>query len=243
MNPKRYPELLSILFAGLLIFFMVFPLHDFSGSLFGHLLGIGGTLLMLATLVYVFRKRVLKKKGKANPLNPHVYYGLIGGILVIMHSGSKSASWIGLLVFLGMLLTILSGVVGRILFVKLNRSIKEKKSDIGILRTSLTQMKHELSPYFCFDEMNLRRIEQWAQETPEGEPNSRIDDALNEKCARFKLLAESLAERQERLEVYTKTKALFTLWNNIHITATCFLVAMVVVHVLTTMYYGLRWLP
>lgn len=243
MDPKRYPELLSFLFVGLLVFFMVFPLHEFSGSLPGHLLGIAGTLLMAATLVYVFRKRVLKKKGKANPINPHVYYGLIGGVLVVMHSGSTSASLIGVLVFIGMLLTVLSGIVGRILFVKLNRSIKEKKSDIRLLETSLRQMKQDLNPFFCRKELKLRRIDEWAYEAPEGEPDPQISPALNEKCINFRAMAESLAEREERLQVYTKTKTLFDFWHNIHITFTCFLLAMVIVHVMTTVYYGLRWLP
>lgn len=241
MDTKRYPEVLSIVFAALLIFFMVLPLKRFSGSLFGHLLGIVGTLLMAATLLYVFRKRILKKKGKANPLNSHVYYGLLGGILVIVHAGSQSASLIGVLVFVGMLLTVLSGVAGRILFVKLNRSIREKKTDIGLLEGSLREMKRELNPVLCRRELSLRHISEWDLEAAEAD--ATVDPALYDRCSQFKLLAESLAEREERLEVYANTKSMFTFWNSIHIAATWFLSAMVVVHVMTTMYYGLRWLP
>ena len=243
MDPKRYPELLSAIFAGLLIFFMVLPLERFSGSIFGHLLGIVGTLLMAATLTYVYKKRILKKKGKANPLNPHIYFGLIGGILVVVHAGSQSSSWIGILVYAAMLLTILSGIVGRVLFVKLNRSIKEKKSDIGLLEKSLKKMKQELNPVLCRRELSLRHIAEWAAEEAAAESEASVDTALYEQCTRFELLAESLAEREERLQVYAQTKTLFTFWNTIHMAATWFLFAMVVVHVLTTIHYGLRWLP
>lgn len=243
MDPKRYPELLSIVFAALLIFFTVLPLKRFSGSIFGHLSGIVGTLLMVATLLYVFRKRILKKKGKANPLNSHVYYGLLGGILVIVHAGSQSASLIGVLVFVDMLLTVLSGVAGRILFVKLNRSIREKKTDIGLLEGSLKEMKRELNPVLCRRELSLRHISEWDWEAAAAEDDAKVDPALYDRCSQFKLLAESLAEREERLEVSAKTKSLFTFWNTIHIAATCFLFAMVLVHVMTTVYYGLRWLP
>ena len=243
MDPKKITELLSIVFAGLLIFFIVFPLDSFSGKIVGHLLGIIGTFLMVATLIYVFRKRILKQKGKANPLSTHAYLGLIGGILVAIHSGGKSASLIGTLVFISMLLTVLSGVVGRILFVKLNKSIKEKKSDIEALETSLKTLKKELNPRCWQKEFNLYSEEEWVEEDNCAEIDPQVESQMREKCSNFLLFAESLAEREERLQVYSKTKALFTFWNGIHIVSTCFLVAMIIVHVTTTLYYGLRWLP
>jgi hypothetical protein len=243
MDPKKFPELLSIVFVGLSFYFIVFPLDSFSGKIVGHLLGIIGTVLIVATLVYVFRKRILKQKGKANPLNQHSYFGLIGGILVVIHSGGKSASLIGALIFISMLLTVLSGVVGRILFVKLNKSIKEKKSDIEALETSLKTQKKELNPKCWQKEFNFYNDEEWAEETSGAEIDPEMDSQMREKCSNFLLFAESLAEREERLQVYSKTKTLFTFWNSIHIVSTCFLVAMIIVHVMTTLYYGLRWLP
>ena len=242
MGIKNLPELLSIVFIGTLIFFLAFPLEGFSGNIVGHFLGIIGTLLMLATLIYVYRKRILKRKGKANPLNPHIYFGLIGGILVVGHSGSKSASLIGVLVFVGMLLTVISGVVGRVLFVKLNRSIKEQKSDVGTLEESLKTLKRELDPHFCLKELNLLEDTDSAEDAGT-DAGTRRDAQFSEKCVKFRELAESLAEREERLQLYAHTKTLFTFWNTIHIASTWFLFAMATVHVATTWYYGLRWIP
>jgi len=235
--------LLSIGFIGALIFFLAFPLEDFSGNMVGHFLGIIGTLLMLVTLIYVYRKRILKRKGKANPLNPHIYFGLIGGILMVVYSGIKSASLIGVLVFVGMLLTVISGVVGRVLFVKLNRSIKEQKSDVGTLEESLKTLKRELDPRFCLKELNLLEDTDSAPEDAGTDAGTRRDAQLLEKCVKFRKLAESLAEREERLQLYAHTKTLFTFWNTIHIASTWFLFAMATVHVATTWYYGLRWIP
>ena len=244
MNPKKYPEILSIIFVGAMFVFMLFPLDNFSGSILGHLLGVIGTVLMIATLLYVYRKRILKRKGKANPLNPHIYFGLIGGIFVVVHSGSKSASLIGALVFIGMLLTIISGIVGRILFVKINRSIREQKSDVETLETSLQALKQELNPIFCRKEFNFRDRAKWyAIENGEVQLDAQMDSQVDEKCQDFMMIAESLAEREERFQVYSTTKALFSFWNNIHIASTLFLFAMIIVHVMTTLYYGLRWLP
>ena len=243
MDSKKYPELLAIVFAGLLVFFVISPLENFSGNIVGHFLGIIGTLLMIATLIYVFRKRILKQKGKSNPLNPHIYFGLIGGIFVVIHSGSKSASLIGILVFIGMLLTIMSGIVGRLLVVRLNRSIKANKSDVETLEASLKSLKHELNPIFCQKEFKLHDEVEWVAEDSELGLDPQMDPQLSEKCSGFQLMAESLAEREELFQIYSKTKSLFTFWNNIHIASTSFLFAMVIVHVMTTLYYGLRWMP
>ena len=89
----------------------------------------------------------------------------------------------------------------------------------------------------------LERIDAASAEDAGTDAGTRRDAQLLEKCVKFRKLAESLAEREERLQLYAHTKTLFTFWNTIHIASTWFLFAMATVHVATTWYYGLRWIP
>lgn len=243
MFAKKYPEILSIGFVGLAFLFAAFPREGFGGSLLGHTSGIVGTLLMAATMVYVFRKRVLKRKGKANPLSTHVYFGLVGGILVLLHSGGKMDSLIGILVFAAMLLTVMSGIVGRIMLARLNRSIRDQKIGLEALKAGLVEMKRELNPAACRRELALALAGPSPWEGADDSSAPALDEETTAQCSRFRDHAESLAEKEELLQVFSKTKTLFTFWNTVHIAATGFMFAMVIVHMLTTLYYGLRWLP
>ncbi|MBR9979925.1 MAG: hypothetical protein KFF50_02755, partial [Desulfatitalea sp.] len=243
LDMKKYPEILSIAFMSLSFIFTAFPQENFGGSLLGHFGGIIGALLIAATMIYVFRKRVLKRKGKANPLSAHIYFGLIGGILVVLHSGGKLVSLIGILVFAAMLLTVMSGIVGRILLARLNRSIREQKIGLEALEASLVNIKRELDPATCPREMALAFAGPSPWEDSDDSPAPALDEEMVEKCSRFRSHAESVADKEELLQVSAKTKSLFTFWNTVHVASTCFLFAMLIVHVLTTLYYGLRWLP
>lgn len=135
---------LAVFFAVLVMGFLVHQDPAFAGSALGHFLGIIGTVLILMTLIYPFRKRVLKKKGKQNPLNSHITYGLLGPSLVVIHSGHKLESLVGILIFLSMVLVVLSGIVGRFLFKKVNRSFKEQKQDHKLLKDRIESRKQEL---------------------------------------------------------------------------------------------------
>ena len=90
---------LAVFFVILVMGFLVHQDPTFAGSALGHALGIIGGIFILMTLIYPFRKQVLKKKGRQNPLNSHIAYGLIGASLVVIHSGHKLESLIGILIF------------------------------------------------------------------------------------------------------------------------------------------------
>jgi hypothetical protein len=233
MKSMNYPELLTVIFAALVLFFLAYPLDRFSGTLPGHFLAIAGTAAISATLVFPFRKRIQGKKGKANPLPPHVYFGLIGAILVTLHAGGRSST-IGILLYASLFLVVMSGVVGRLLLSRVSRSLKDQKNDVAVLRTGFQQMKKHIDPAWCYRTLTLY---------DETQNLDAVDLEHQKQCAEFRLLAEAIASKEEVVQVYARTKTLFLFWNTFHIGLTLVLFAMLVVHVLTTIYYGLRWLP
>ena len=221
----------------------LFPAPDHSGSLPGHLLGIMGMALMLPTLIYPYRKYTQGKKGKQNPLAPHIYFGLTGPTLVVLHAGDGYvASLISTLGFLSMLLVILTGIIGASLYQRVNRSLKHQKADLFTLKSFFQNRREELLS--CQGYLGIEPPVPEGK-TSEGEAGDDADAAYNgspERCGALLAVAQSISELEYSTEVFTRTRDIFSYWILIHAYASAFLFAVVAAHVLTMLYYGIRWL-
>lgn len=231
---------LAVFFVILVMGFLVHQDPTFAGSALGHALGIIGGIFILMTLMYPFRKQVLKKKGKQNPLNSHIAYGLVGASLVVIHSGHKLESLIGILIFLSLVLVVLSGIVGRFLFKKVNRSLKEQKRDHKLLKERIERRKHDL-----FAACRVDSSDEYAVKDMAGSEPSALSPApdLIDECSQWLDEIRSFAETEYNMKFFDRLKTLFTRWIWIHYIISALLFALLIVHVMTTLYYGLRWLP
>ncbi|MCB2190663.1 MAG: hypothetical protein KQI62_03810 [Deltaproteobacteria bacterium] len=231
MLDDRTANLLLAGFVGALaIGSLAIPTHPFSGSLIGHAVGVAGATLMACALIYPFRKRVLKKKGRKNPIGSHIFFGSIGPTLVLLHAGNEPASPIGLLIYMSLLLIVFSGIVGRFLFKKVNRSVKEHTAELDQLHELLELKRRDVTPE------DLKAF-------LEAETGSQPDARQCQSCQELRDVALSIAEGEHTLAVFDRTKWLFTRWSMVHRYLTTLLFALLAVHILVTMYYGLRWLP
>lgn len=201
----------------------------FAGSALGHGIGIAGTVFIVMTLIYPFRKRVLKKKGKKNPLQSHIAYGLIGPSLVVIHSAHKFTGIIGTLIFLVLLIVVISGIIGRFLYRKVNRSLREQKGDLKLLITRFGKRRNEIG--------DACEISDASTDT-EGE----YSEYLETECALWADEAGAIADLEYTITFFDRLKRMFSYWIRVHYWLTAFLFALIAVHVTTTFYYGLRWL-
>ena len=233
--------LLSIFFVLLIPGLLALPTQAMSGTLISHIIGIAGTIIILFTLIYPLRKRILGIRGKKNPISHHVYYGLIGSILVVLHAGHSMGSLIGNLVYLSMVLVVMSGIVGRHLFKKFFKTIKEQKTNINTLKTLFGQRKLEIDTGMCRKYLELENYSGPGVDSDLSGVED-IDGAVQARCEELNDLAASLAESEYILQVYTGTKTLFSRWIRIHIYLAVLLFAILIVHILTNLYYGLKWL-
>ncbi len=215
-------------------------MHDsraFPGSLPGHFLGIAGAAFMLMALFYSFRKRILKKRGKQNPINRHITYGLLGSSLVVIHSGHAVSSLIGMFIFLSVLLVVLSGIAGYYLYKRVTRTLKDHKKDSELLKAHLKKRRHEL--------LSACRISEPDDLKDVSPPlwRLRFRSDMMDECARWTDEVRVLADKEYIIRFFDRLKSIFTKWIRVHYTMAFLLFALLVVHVLTTLYYGLRWLP
>ena len=223
---QKVDAFLAVFFVLLVLGYLLHQSPEFAGSLPGHILGIAGAIIIGFALLYPIRKRIFGKRGKANPLNRHIIYGLIGATLGTIHSAHKFSSPIGVLTFLALLLVVLSGIVGRFLYRNVNKQLREQKKDLNLLRDHLKTIRTEIAA--CAAKADGLETEENAQ--------------IKENCRDIFEQAYAAAELEMSVSMFEKTKALFSKWVHVHYVLTFFLVTMLVVHVLSALYYGLRWM-
>jgi len=239
MREKNINGLLAVFFVVLAAGFVVHRSETFAGSLPGHLIGVVGTVMMFLTLVYPFKKRVLGRRGRQNPLSRHIFYGLMGPSLAVVHSAHKLDSVIGLLTFGAMLLVVLSGITGRFLFRRVSRSLKDQQHELAMLKGEFQRRKEEVAA--CDVYFEIEPAAEKGNET--GMNNEFLEEEQERRCEQLFDLAQSISELEYTTTFFESTKSLFSKWMKVHHLLTLFLFSFVLVHILTVLYYGLRWLP
>ncbi len=115
--------MITVIYAGIMNLYQSVPA---AGSLFGHLVGIVGFLLMLMTeTLYSFRKR--SRKGRWGNMQSwlqfHIYTGLVGPYMVLLHTSWKFNGLAGATTLLTVIIVI-SGFVGRYIYTRIPRSLE-----------------------------------------------------------------------------------------------------------------------
>ncbi len=237
LNEKNINGLLAVFFILLVLGFLVHRNRIFPGTFIGHGLGVSGTICIFLALLYPFRKRVLGKRGKQNPLNRHITYGLTGSCLVVIHSAHKVSSLIGLFIFLTLILLVLSGIVGRFLRRKVGKNLKDQKKNLGLLKKRMKEKQNEIASCdFSFIRSGTTAME-------EGNPEEEISRSeMVRICRQWLDTFYAVADLEYSIKVFDRTQRLFSGWIRAHYGLTFLLLALLVVHVMTVFYYGIRWL-
>ena len=133
-----------------------FLLHSsprFAGSFSGGVLGVSGAMLMLVPLaaymvvkrVQIIKRRVTGWMSMRTLLTVHIYTALIGSILVLLHTGHKFDSPLGMTLTATVLLVVLSGFIGRYLMSHISRGLREKQEVLQGLQLGFEKMSRDLA--------------------------------------------------------------------------------------------------
>ena len=117
-----------------------------ASQLFGHALGILGFILMLLTeTLYSLRKRSRSARwGRMSDwLNFHIYTGIVGPYLVLLHSSWKFHGLAGV-VTLMTALVVASGFVGRYIYTSMPRTADEVEIESGQVMRQISAIEAEL---------------------------------------------------------------------------------------------------
>lgn len=100
-------------------------LHQFNLVWVGRYLGIPGTLLILASLIYSLRKRKLISHGNPRTLlSLHEFGTWLGSLMVLIHAGIHFSAILPWLATVAMLVNVISGIVGKLLLERSRRHVQ-----------------------------------------------------------------------------------------------------------------------
>ena len=244
---EREPIIISGLVLLMLTVWLGFLVHQserFAGSLIGGIFAVSGTILILIPAIYslIKRSKVLNKAITRHvPMRTllawHIYAGVIGPILVIIHTGHKFHSPLGIALTMMVLIVVLSGFIGRYLMAAIGKDIKEQQSMLAVANEDLDRTVTDLKT----QEFSLNFLQSVRSPIARFFLTPDTTTLAQDPGLRTVRLAETIADLEYSLKTHAVAKAAFGKWLKMHIFLSLVLYALLLAHVWSAVYFGLRW--
>ena len=225
--------------------FLVHRAPRFAGSGLGAVFGIAGAVLMLVPLAYTIAKRIPFLNARITPhvslqawLNLHVYTGILGPLLAIIHTGHKYDSWLGISLTAVMLLVVVSGFAVRYLLTYVAHEITDKLALLQTARGDLDSAWGALE--------NSPADTSVLPETPvlaAGLASIGLEVRPGGAAGEITRIAESVADLEYAVRMHEFLKRWFRRSLTLHIVLSVLLYVLLALHIGSGIYFGLRWLP
>jgi len=234
------------------------------GHPFGHALGILGAILMvMAETLYSIRKRTnLIRFGRVRHwLSFHIFCGIVGPALVLMHTGMEFRGLAGF-TFWMTVIVVASGFLGRYIYTAVPRSLAGVEVDRRALEAEVAQQRAVLLDWSQGKsaqvqelvaretalsqalgdagvlEVLTRRGREWQEQRRVRRSIHRLN---KEERARMKEI-EQMLRQQRRLARQIRSlqtvRQLMGLWHTVHVPLGLTLFAAMTIHIVATIYYG-----
>lgn len=232
----------------MLLLWLGFAIHQspgFAGSLVGGIIGIAATMIMLAPLAYSGVKRIQWIRAAAKTkvsmrtlLSWHIYAGIAGPILALLHTGHRFESSLGIVLTTFMLTVVLSGFVGRYLMSQISREMRAKTEMLSQLELAYADLSKRVRASGVIPQAGLtERILSTFFTDRELVPT----EGLFQRVEAVRL-SESIADVEYAIKTHEVFKTWFARWLRLHIAISAVLYVLMIAHIGSEVYYGLRWL-
>lgn len=265
--PRTQPYELELSFLTMFILSGVYIAYEIlteprGGHPFGHWLGILGTFLMLLTeTLYSIRKRTnwLNWAGPVRYwLSLHIFTGLLGPFLVLMHTGLQFRGFAGI-TFILTAIVVSSGFIGRYLYTALPRRLsgvahnqremqematvlydslenfrRQKPDQVQALIAQQSQRVTHRSPILS---LLGRSYYQWRYEVRLNRALKALDEL---EAVQKRELARLLARQRElarQMETLDAARQLLRWWHLAHVPLGLTLFFSIAVHIVATIYF------
>jgi len=220
-------------------------------GLLGHGMGIIGSFLMVAGVsIYMLRKRwrFLSRLGKLKHwLEFHIFLCTLGPALVLFHTSFKIGGIVSIS-FWSMVAVVISGVIGRFIYIQIPRTIEGRELSLAEVRGMKTDIRDIFVTKYALDKNSLNAILESSRESRKNRSGiRRIKQTLKDNhLSRFqrsqvmKLVKNeiSLNHRIDRLQNMQK---LFKYWHVAHLPFALVMLVIMVVHVAVSIVFGYTW--
>lgn len=233
------------------------------GHPFGHWLGIIGLLLMVMTeVLYSLRKRT-RLLSWAGPvrywLSFHIFTGIVGPFMVLMHTGLQFRGLAGLSLLLTMIVAG-SGFVGRYLYTALPRTLTgvvasrgEIEGEARQLQTAVTQFQAHKSVQVqkSIAQLSVRHNQnrnplltvfgrsfyQWRYRRQLNKVIRQLDQLEESQRRQLSQLLTRKRELDRQAEMLDAARRLLRYWHILHVPVGLTLFFSAIIHVIATFYY------
>lgn len=135
-----------------------YVLHRFNLVWVGRYLGIPGTLLILASLVYSLRKRKLITGGSPKSLLAlHEFGTWLGSLMVLIHAGIHFNAILPWLAAVAMGVNVISGMVGKLLLDRSRRHLQGQREHYALRGLSRAEVDQAL----FWEAVTFEAMNQW----------------------------------------------------------------------------------
>ena len=250
---ERERTIIGSLLALQLVLWLGFLVHRsprFPGSPAGGVLGVSAALLMiLPPLLYsavkrieFFKQLITGRISLGTLLTWHVYTSIVGSILAILHTGHRFESNLGIWLTAMMMLTVFSGFVGRYFLKYEMLELREKQDLLNKLATEYNEIVGEMSrqpnvevAYAASHGFMRRALNSFVG------TDIFLGQEKNAASYRAVRLTESIADIEYAIKSHELLKRRASRWLKAHIATSCAFYLLLVFHIWSGIYFGLRW--
>lgn len=235
-----------------------------ASDLFGHGIGIIGFILMLMTeTLYSIRKRSRSARwGRMSSwLDFHIFTGLVGPYLVLLHTSWKFNGLAGIVMLLTVIIVV-SGFIGRYIYTAVPRTADGIEIESYALEAQISNLDDELQSWMATNPnaKTSRLVQQLSTlaPTPGNQSMLIFTRPFIEWSFRFQLwsqknrLDRATRAQLEQLETYLKhrqrlhrqmaslatARRLMALWHTVHIPIGMALFTTAFIHIIAAIYYA-----
>ncbi len=219
---------------------------------YGHGLGIVGTFMILfGVSIYIARKRynfLSKQLRLKYLLEFHIFLCTLGPILVLFHTAFKFGGIVSI-AFWSMVAVVLSGVIGRFIYIQIPRTIEGRELTLNEVKNLKTDLATVLDDYGQIDDITKQMVVNISEKE---KVSSQDIGALKKELKKKKFPKEdrvyilnlikddvSLSKKIARLQTMQK---LFKYWHVAHLPFALIMLVIVIIHVIVTLALGYKWI-
>ena len=237
-------------------------------GVFGHGLGIVGTLLILIGVFgYIAKKkyRALARLGRLKYwLEFHIFLCSLGPVMILFHTAFKFGGLVSVS-FWSMVAVVASGVIGRFIYIQIPRTIEGRELSLQEVKSMKNNLDDILKNHYRLDEQSSHAVLVAVTLDPHKQRGNffsgmftkyfetqssisgvkkvlRGNRLANQDIAKIVRLVKdeiTLNNRIERLQLMQK---LFRYWHVAHLPFALIMLIIMVIHVGVTLALGYRWI-
>lgn len=240
--------------------------HDWfkPSGVYGHGIGILGTLMMLfGVVIYIARKRyefLARYIRLKYLLEFHIFLCTLGPILVLFHTAFKFGGIVSI-AFWSMVAVVLSGVIGRFIYIQIPRTIEGQALSLTEVQDLKTSLQVQLREKLGTTDPVFQILTQAIAEKDEIGSKSFIGKYIADRKAitviRKGLKAKGLPREERRsltnmvqeeitlsnkITRLSKMQKLFEYWHVAHLPFALIMLIILVIHVGVTLAFGYKWI-